>query len=306
MSSLSASIKRIGSKTTEKRWRHHFPHYKSMGAFCCQGNQSFDPIWPKTLWSLSSIQMMLHIKFDQDWPTGFRDIPSSKVWNFRHSRASNSKMSGLIRPIIELNWAFMPVLVTSNFDDDSIKTERASMETPFPHYKSMRNFLDAEGQLTLKSVDRSGRHSNSSEILCMSSLPASIRRIGSKATEKRWRHHFPNYKSIRAFCYHGHPSFDPICLKTLCSLSPPQVMLHIKFDQDWPSGLKDLQVRKCKIFFIQGQVTPKWVVWSGLKLNLSELLCLSWLPATLLMIRSKMNELAWRQHFTIISQWEIF
>ena len=49
-SSLPASIKRIGSKTTEKRWRHRFPHCKSMGAFCWHGNQSFDPICPKTLW----------------------------------------------------------------------------------------------------------------------------------------------------------------------------------------------------------------------------------------------------------------
>ena len=57
-------------------------------------------------------------------------------------------MSGLIRPKIELDQAFMSVLVTSNFDDDSIKNEQASMETPFSHYKSMRNFLDAQGQLT--------------------------------------------------------------------------------------------------------------------------------------------------------------
>ena len=40
-------------------------------------------------------------------------------------------------------------------------------------------------------------------------------------------------------------------------LSPPQVMLQIKFDQDWPTGLRDIQVRKYKIFIIQGQVTPK-------------------------------------------------
>ena len=44
--------------------------------------------------------------------------------------------------------AFMPVLVTSNFEDDSIKNERASMETPFSHYKSTGNFLDAQEQLT--------------------------------------------------------------------------------------------------------------------------------------------------------------
>ena len=42
----------------------------------------------------------------------------------------------------------MPVLVTSNFDDDAIKNERASMETAFSHYKSMGNVLDAQGQLT--------------------------------------------------------------------------------------------------------------------------------------------------------------
>ena len=43
----------------------------------------------------------------------------------------------------------MPVLVTSNFEDGSIKNEQASMETPFSHYKSMGDFLDAQGQLTL-------------------------------------------------------------------------------------------------------------------------------------------------------------
>ena len=38
------------------------------------------------------------------------------------------------------------------------------------------------------------------------------------------------------------------------------------------------------------------------KSNSSELLCLSWLPATLMMIRSKMNETP----FPIISLWELF
>ena len=42
----------------------------------------------------------------------------------------------------------MPVLVTSNFDDDSIKNDWASMETPFSHYKSMGIILDAQEQLT--------------------------------------------------------------------------------------------------------------------------------------------------------------
>ena len=50
------------------------------------------------------------------------------------------------RPKIELVRAFMPVLITSNFDDDdSIKNKWASRETPFSHYKSMGNFLDFKG-----------------------------------------------------------------------------------------------------------------------------------------------------------------
>ena len=57
-------------------------------------------------------------------------------------------MRGLIRPKIELDQAFMPVLVTSKFDDDTIKNERARMETPFSHYKSMGNVLDAQRLLT--------------------------------------------------------------------------------------------------------------------------------------------------------------
>ena len=62
--------------------------------------------------------MMLHIKFDQDWPTGFRDIEVQKREMFVTQR---------------------PVLVTSNVDD-SIKNEQASMETPFFQYKSMGFF----------------------------------------------------------------------------------------------------------------------------------------------------------------------
>ena len=44
--------------------------------------------------------------------------------------------------------------------------------------------------------------------------------------------------------------------------SPTPMMLHIKLDQDWPTGFReelarDIQVQKCEIFVTQGQVTPK-------------------------------------------------
>ena len=47
------------------------------------------------------------------------------------------KISGLFRPKIKLDRAFIPFLVSSNFDDDPINNQRASMETPFSHYKSI-------------------------------------------------------------------------------------------------------------------------------------------------------------------------
>ena len=31
----------------------------------------------------------------------------------------------------------------------------------------------------------------------------------------------------------------------------------MKFDQDWPTGLRDIEVQKCEIFVTQGQVTLK-------------------------------------------------
>ena len=73
-------------------------------------------------------------------PFWLQRYSSSKVLKFRHSRARTSKMSSLIRPKIGLDRAFMPVLVTSNIDDESIENERASVESPFSHYKSMGFF----------------------------------------------------------------------------------------------------------------------------------------------------------------------
>ena len=58
-------------------------------------------------------------------------------------------IENLIRPQGHVTPAgFMPVLVTSKIDEDPIKNDRASLETPFSHYKSMGNFSDAQGQLT--------------------------------------------------------------------------------------------------------------------------------------------------------------
>ena len=68
-----------------------------------------------------------------------------------------------------------------------------------------------------------------------------------------------------------------------------------------------LIIHKPNLTFSHFKKSYKWAKETrGPKSNSPELLCLSWLPATLMMIRSKMNELAWRHHFPIISLWEFF
>ena len=45
------------------------------------------------------------------------------------------------------------------------------------HYKPMGIFSDFQGQLTQQSVVRTGRNSKSSELSCMSSVPASMKTV---------------------------------------------------------------------------------------------------------------------------------
>ena len=73
--------------------------------------------------------------------------------------------------------------------DSKMKELECSQD--FSHYKSMGIFPDAQGQLTPQSFVRSGRISNSSEMLWMFSLPASMKKIRSKMKALECSKHFP-------------------------------------------------------------------------------------------------------------------
>ena len=55
---------------------------------------------------------------------------------------------------------------------------RKSGDILFFHYKPMGIFLDIQGKLNPQWVVQLGQNSNSSELSCMSSLPASMKRNG--------------------------------------------------------------------------------------------------------------------------------
>ena len=61
-----------------------------------------------------------------------------------------------------------------------LKMKALECSQDFSHYKYMGIFPDTQGQLTLKSVVGSGRISNSSKTLWLSSLPAKMKKIQSK------------------------------------------------------------------------------------------------------------------------------
>ena len=76
----------------------------------------------------------------------------------------------------------MHVLVTYKNEDDHTKMKELECSQDFSHYKSMGLgiFPDAQGQLTPQSLVESGPNSNLSEILWLSLLPASMKKIRSK------------------------------------------------------------------------------------------------------------------------------
>ena len=84
----------------------------------------------------------------------------------------------------------------------------------FSHYKSMGIFPDAQGQLTPQSLVRSSQISNSSEMLCMFSLPASMKKIRSNMKALECSQHFSYYKPMEAIRCHGNQSSYPIWPKT--------------------------------------------------------------------------------------------
>ena len=75
-----------------------------------------------------------------------------------------------IWPIIEIIWDFIAVLVTSRFEEHSIKYEVATNLI-----RSTMGVFGSQGQVTPKWIFLSSRKSNSSENLWLSRLPASFR-----------------------------------------------------------------------------------------------------------------------------------
>ena len=88
----------------------------------------------------------------------------------------------------------MGLLVACKNEEDPIKNEGARVVTTL-----FINFSDVQGQLTPKSVMKSCRNSNSSELLWLALLSARMKKIHPKMKVLEWSQHFSHYKSMGIF-----------------------------------------------------------------------------------------------------------
>ena len=116
-------------------------------------------------------------------------------------------------------------------------------------------FSYAQGQLTLQSLVRSGRISNSSEMLWMFSLPASMKKIRSKMKALECWQHFPHYNPMVAMETSGRiwPNFELI-----------QALMHVliacKYEK-YPiknSGENVMASARCDHWFPWQQIGLQW------------------------------------------------
>ena len=152
----------------------------------------------------------------------------------------------------------------------------------FFHHSSVRNS---------KMIDQiSGPNSNLFEILCLSSLPVSMMETEFRVTEKRWIHHFLDYKSMGEKIQRSRANNSKVYIPIRPKLELIQAFLPVlitcKFDKyliksDWE------KLETSFFFTTQGHVTPKWLVRSGRNSNPSNISCLSLLPVSLMKIEFK-------------------
>ena len=148
----------------------------------------------------------------------------------------------------------------------------------FSHYKSMEIFPDAQGQLTLQSAVRSGRISNSSKTLWLSSLPTKMKKIQSKLEALECSQHytsiFQTYKGKKLFVLVAVSGRNLNSSKLPCMSSLPTRMRLIK------SKMKELECPQDFSHFksmgilpdAQGQLTLQSLVRYGRISNSYEML----------------------------------
>ena len=143
--------------------------------------QENSAMWPSYQLVEYFIPVLFVCKFHTDWIKITQDMLQTKThissfcfflfFSFLRSRSSNSKVNSAVLPGFELVRDFMPFQVICNFQKDPIK---ATGKEAMLWTRSDTFLFCTKGQVTQKSIVQFGLNSNSSEILCLSRLSASL------------------------------------------------------------------------------------------------------------------------------------
>ena len=133
MLSLPASMKRIRLRTAEKKWRHHFSHYKPMGIFSdFQGQLTLQWVVQSSRNSNSSEHSCMSSLpasmkgSDEEQPRKSGDTVFPII-----TLSVTMETSGWIWPNFKLIQSLMYIIITCKCEKDLIKNSREKVETSF-------------------------------------------------------------------------------------------------------------------------------------------------------------------------------
>ena len=184
MSSLHARMKKIQLKMKALECSQDFSHYKSMGIFSRRPRAANSAVHGQNWLNFELVRdymvVLITCKNEED------PIKNEGARVFTTLYINFSDVQGHITPELVVvsgrNSSKLSCMSSLPARMRLIESKMKELEFSqnFIHYKSMGIFQDAQGQLTPQSLVRSGLISKSSEMLWMSSLPASMKKILSK------------------------------------------------------------------------------------------------------------------------------
>ena len=171
MSSLPARMRLIKSKMKELERSQDFSHYKSMGIFSrrprAANSAVLGPIWPNLELVRDVIDVLITCMYEED-PIKNR---GARVFTTLYVNFSDAQGQITLESVVvsgrNLNSFKLSCMSSLPARMRMIESKMKELECSqfYSHYKSMGIFPDAQGQLTPQSLVRSGRISNSSEML---------------------------------------------------------------------------------------------------------------------------------------------
>ena len=166
----------------------HFFNYKLMGFFPdAQGKLTPQSVVGSGRISDSS-RVYDCFRYLQEWGDSIENAGAC-VTNrvFRRCSAGQIVVSGGIWSKFEHIQAFKHVIVTCKNKLEKIQSKMKALQWPHHYIKSMGIFRDVQGSVVApQSVVETGRISNSSETLWLSSSPAIMQKIQSKLKALEW------------------------------------------------------------------------------------------------------------------------